>query len=117
MNNDKPIQRKRWPEMTVEERVHHTLLNQRKHVEEIDPGDQFLTHHNFVHDPVNYHIVDLQRHFLRMLELIVEDPKFTPAPVKYEGGMYCPTCHTSMRPATLTKPCGSLGEDIDNPSF
>lgn len=99
---------KRWSDMTVEERVRITLANQRKWVERIDPNDQFLTHHNYIHDPVNYNIVDLQRHFLRVLEMIVEKPKAQP-PVPPDA---CPVCHGIGYDSS-----GQRCEECQNPSF
>lgn len=67
-----PQPKKRWSQQTVEERVRTMLQHQRRIVEEQDPGDQFLTHHNAVNDPVRYMMVDLNRHFMRVLEQILE---------------------------------------------
>lgn len=65
--------KKRWSQQTVEERVRNMLKYQQGVVERIDPGDQFLTHHNAVNDPVRYMMVDLNRHFMRVLEQILEE--------------------------------------------
>ena len=65
--------KKRWSQQTVEERVRTMLKYQQGIVERIDPGDQFLTHHNAVNDPVRYMMVDLNRHFMRVLEQILEE--------------------------------------------
>ena len=65
--------KKRWSQQTIEERVRNTLRNQKEIVERMDPDDQFLTHHNAVNDPVRYMMVDLNRHFMRVLEQILEE--------------------------------------------
>ena len=67
-------EKKLWSQQTVEERVRSLIRAQERFVEEIDPGDQFLTHYNFVNKPVDYHIVDLNRDFLRRLQSIVDNP-------------------------------------------
>jgi hypothetical protein len=72
MTDNQP--KKLWSQQTVEERVRTTLRHQQKIVEGMDPGDQFLTHHNAVNDPVRYMMVDLNRHFMRVLEQILEEP-------------------------------------------
>ena len=63
---------KLWSQQTVEERVRTVLSAQQKTVEELDPGDTFLTLHNAKNDPVRYMQVDLNRHFLHVLEQILE---------------------------------------------
>jgi hypothetical protein len=67
-------EKKLWSQQTVEERVRSLIRAQERFVEEIDPGDQFLTHDNFINDRVNYYIVDLNRDFLRRLQSIVDNP-------------------------------------------
>lgn len=64
---------KLWSKQTVEERVRSVLSAQQQFVEEIDPGDTFLTHDNAVNNPVRYMQVDLNRHFLHVLETILEE--------------------------------------------
>jgi len=65
---------KLWSQQTVEERVRTALSAQQKIVEELDPGDTFLTLYNAKNDPVRYMQVDLNRHFLNILTLILEKP-------------------------------------------
>lgn len=66
--------KKLWSQQTVEERVYNLISHQEKVVNELDPNDQFLTHDNYMHKPVKYHIVDLNRHFLQVLKSIVDSP-------------------------------------------
>ena len=71
-NPDKPAG-KLWSKQTVEERVRSALSAQQRLVEEIDPGATFLTHHNAVNNPTRFVYVDLNRHFLHVLETILEE--------------------------------------------
>lgn len=71
-NTDRPAG-KLWSKQTVEERVRTALSAQQRLVEEIDPGDTFLTHDNAVNNPTRYIYVDLNRHFLHVLETILEE--------------------------------------------
>ena len=63
---------KLWSQQTIEERVRTALSAQQKIIEELDPSDTFLTLYNAKNDPVRYMQVDLNRHFLHVLEQILE---------------------------------------------
>ena len=68
-------EKKRWSQQTVEERVRNTLAHHKEYVEKIlDPGDQLLTEHTYKTNLALYVHVDDQRHFLRLLQSILEDP-------------------------------------------
>jgi hypothetical protein len=71
----KMSEKKLWSKQTIEERVRNTLRHQEELVNRLDPDDQNLTHDNAVNDPVRYVYVDLNRHFLRVLQTIVEETK------------------------------------------
>jgi len=68
-------EKKLWSKQTIEERVRNVLSNQEKYVESIDPGDQLLTHHTYQNNLPLYVLVDENRHFLRVLQTVVEETK------------------------------------------
>jgi hypothetical protein len=67
--------KKPWSKQTVEERVRNLLAHHEEYVEKrLDPGDQLLTEHTYKNNLALYVHVDDQRHFLRLLQSILEDP-------------------------------------------
>ena len=66
--------KKLWSQQTVEERVRTALRSKKAFIESIDPDDQALTHHNYENNPRLYVLVDENRHFIRILENILEEP-------------------------------------------
>ena len=70
---DTPI-KKLWSQQTVEERVRTALRSKKAFIESVDPDDQVLTSHNYKNNPRLYVLVDENRHFIRILENILEEP-------------------------------------------
>ena len=66
--------KKPWSQQTVEERVRTALRSKKAFIERIDPDDQVLTSHNYKNNPRLYVWVDENRHFIRILENILEEP-------------------------------------------
>lgn len=58
-----------------DEGVAAVLKHYQERVNEIDPDDQVLTHHNFNNNPVLYFTVDALRHYVRVLESIITREK------------------------------------------